>query len=77
MQAFLDLVEQVLAWAIGLLPQSPFTGVITYLGSLPYLGYIAWFLPISQIIATATLWLTAIAIFYFYQVILRWIRLVG
>ena len=41
---------------------------------LPYLGYLNYFLPISQIIAIGEAWLVAIGLFYAYQIILRWIK---
>lgn len=48
------------------LPTSPFITFINKMQDLPYLGYLNYFLPISQIIA--------IGLFYAYQIILRWIK---
>ncbi|MCH5260350.1 MAG: hypothetical protein J1F18_11380 [Lachnospiraceae bacterium] len=67
---FLDLV-------ISLFPLSPFTPVIQELSSLPYLGYINWFLPIGDFIKIGTLWIGAIASYYAWSVIARWVKLLG
>lgn len=67
---FLDLV-------ISLFPLSPFTPVIQELSSLPYLGYINWFLPIGDFLKIGTLWITAIAAYYAWSVIARWVKLLG
>ena len=64
---FLDMVLQVL-------PLSPFTDVIDELETLPYLGYLNWFIPVGRIIKIGTVWLTAVGLFYLYSIILRWIK---
>lgn len=38
---------------------------------LPYLN---WFIPIGSIITIIELWLTAVAVYYVYQTILRWVK---
>ncbi len=71
------MLDKLLHVVVGLFPMSPFLPVIQELEALPYLGYINWFLPISEFIAVGTLWLAAIAAYYMYMVIARWIKLLG
>ena len=47
------------------------------LGSLPYLGYINWFVPIGDFVKIGTVWLTAIAAYYAWSIIARWIKLIS
>lgn len=62
---------------LGLLPSSPFTGINQYIGSLDIWGYINWFVPVSTLLKITTAWLGAIAVYYLYLVIARWVKLVG
>lgn len=72
-----EILDKLLHVVVGLFPMSPFLPVIESLGELPYLGYLNWFLPVSECIAVGTLWLTAIAAYYMYMVIARWVKLLG
>lgn len=67
----MKLVEQL----INILPKSPFKGFIDQLnGSIPYIGFINWIVPVKQILIVGGVWLSAIAIYYIYSAILRWIK---
>ena len=70
-----EILAQVLSWVVNLLPNSPFTA-ISNTPIAPYLGFINWFIPFDFVITTLTLWLSAIAIYYVYSVILRWVKAV-
>lgn len=59
------------------LPLSPFSRYIAQFKNLPYLGWINWLLPIGPAINVLTAWLGAIAAFYGYSIILRWIKALG
>lgn len=61
---------------LGLLPLSPFTDWIEYLSNVPYLGYINWFIPMGTMVKITASWIGAIAVYYIYSVILRWIKMV-
>lgn len=50
-----ELLDKFLAMLLSLFPLSPFTPVIEELSSLPYLGYINWFVPIGDFIKIGTL----------------------
>lgn len=71
-EKFSDLWDQLVA----VLPKCP----LYYFESDPevkkYIGYINWFIPVESMITIATGWLSCIAVFYVYQVILRWAKVV-
>ncbi len=72
-----NLLDQFLQGILSLFPLSPFREVIQELGSLPYLQYINWFVPIGDLIKIGTVWLTAIAAYYCWSIIARWIKLIS
>ena len=69
LNAFLDMLMSVF-------PTSPFASAIDELEQLPYLGYLNWVIPVSQMLTIGTAWLVAIGLYYFYSVIARWIKLI-
>lgn len=72
-----NLLDKFLQAVLSLFPLSPFREVINELGSLPYLGYINWFVPIGDFVKIGTVWLAAIAVYYAWSIIARWIRLIS
>lgn len=61
---------------LALLPSwTPLSGVSTS-GIVPYLGFVNWMMPIGQMMAVLTVWGGCIGIYYVYQVILRWGKVV-
>lgn len=72
-----NLLDKFLQAVLSLFPLSPFREVIQELGSLPYLGYINWFVPIGDFVKIGTVWLTAIAAYYAWSIIARWIKLIS
>lgn len=72
-----NLLDKFLQAVLSLFPLSPFQEVIQELGSLPYLGYINWFVPIGDFVKIGTVWLTAIAVYYAWSIIARWIKLIS
>lgn len=71
-----QMLDKLLSVVLHLLPLSPFAPVIADLESLPYLGYINFFVPVGTCIAIGEAWLAAIALFYLYSVVARWIKLI-
>lgn len=59
------------------LPTSPFQNFIDSWVAPEYLGWLNWFIPVSQILTILTAWLASIAIFYLFSVIMRWTNLIG
>ncbi len=62
---------------LSLLPDSPFvildkldgSGAITKI-----LSYVNWFIPIYTFVGILEGWLACVAIYYVYQVVLRWLK---
>ena len=72
-----ELLDKFLDVLLKLFPLSPFAPYIAALGDLPFLGYLNWFVPVGTLLKIGTAWLTAIAVYYLYMVIARWIKLLG
>lgn len=70
---FDGLIQRVLQ----VLPTSPLREFIDAMGDIPYLSYLNWFFPVSEVIAILSLWVTAIGLFYLWSVLLRWLRVIG
>lgn len=68
-------VGSLITMLLSILPHSPFT----YLNNSPvekYLGYLNWIIPISSFVAIGSAWLVSIGLFYIYQTILRWVKVI-
>ena len=57
LNGFLDLLMKAF-------PTSPFADTIEKFSKLPYLGYINWFVPVSEMVAIGSAWLLAIGVYY-------------
>ena len=66
-------IENALEWLVNLLPDSPFR-MLDNTTIQPYLKYINWVIPIDFMLDTLTLWLVAVAGYYCWSVVLRWIK---
>lgn len=71
-----EILDKLLSVILSLLPLSPFSDAIDSLTQLPYLAYLNYFIPINMFIKIGEAWLAAIALFYLYSVIARWIKLI-
>ena len=56
------------------LPLSPFQPYISYFSSLPYIGWINWFLPVKGYLIVRGSWIGAIGTYYLYMAILRYVK---
>lgn len=68
------------AGVLALLPESPFTYFTETIGNvdgLVNLSYVNWFIPFGQIIAVGQAWLSCIAIYYCYEYVMRFIKLIS
>lgn len=72
-----ELLDKFLSAVISLFPVSPFMPAIRELGALPFLGYLNWFIPVKTLITIGTVWLAAVAAYYAWSVIARWIKLLA
>lgn len=59
------------------LPMSPFRDYLDAWKDLPYLGYLNWFIPVRACLIVFTAWLSALALYYLYSIILRWIKVIA
>ena len=69
-----ELIDTFLSWVYGLMPTSPFAPFIGKIADLPYLNYLNWFVPVKQLIIIGNAWLVAIFLWYFYGIVLRWLK---
>lgn len=67
-------VNKILNAILFMLPDSPFAD-LEIPDEVRYIfGYVNYFVPIKAMLIIAGSWLTAIAIYYIYQTILRWAK---
>lgn len=59
------------------LPDSPFRAFIDGLGEIPMLGYLNYFIPISDFVALLAAWTAAIAVFYILSAVLRTVNMIN
>lgn len=71
-----EILDKFLALLLSVLPLSPFADFIDKLDSLPYLGYLNYFVPVGTCLKIGAAWLSAIALFYLYSVVARWVKLI-
>ena len=69
-----DILNDILAAVLYLLPNSPFATVQIPNEVRQILGYVNYFVPIGAMLIIGTSWLSAIGIYYLYQTILRWAK---
>lgn len=74
---FVKLWHTFLNSLADILPLSPFQPYIDAFGQLPYLGWLNWFIPVRGMLLIFSAWLGAVALFYLYQILLRWLRVIG
>lgn len=79
MEGILDTVmnglEDAAKWVVMLLPSSPFTAISTS-AIQPYIQNLGWILPIPEMLAVLQAWGTAVGVYYVYQAILRFTKMV-
>lgn len=68
-------IENALEWLVNLLPDSPFI-LLDDSPIQPYLKWINWVIPFDFILNTLTAWLVAVAGYYVWSVVLRFINAV-
>lgn len=63
---------------INLLPESPFVILDELSRSEFYewLQFLNWFIPVNTFVSILEGWLVAVAIYYVYQVVLRWVKVI-
>ena len=74
MSMIFEGLRGMLLMVLELLPDSPFRGFIDSLGTIPFLGWLNWFVPISDFLRLLAVWGVAVGLFYVYSVVLRFIN---
>lgn len=77
MQWIINKVVELLNYLMSVFPTSPFHQFIVQFEDMPFLGYLNWFIPISDMLKVGTAWLVAIGLFYLYSIVARWVKLIG
>lgn len=72
-----QLINKFGDFLISVLPVSPFQKFLAQVSGLPYLGYLNWFIPVGTFIKIGEAWLGAIALFYLYSIVMRWVKMIG
>lgn len=54
----------IISLVLSLLPMSPFVGFEYLIENIPYLNFVNWFLPISEMLAILESWLVVVAVYY-------------
>lgn len=70
------ILDTFLSYILDLLPTSPIAGRIDEWSNLPYMGWLNWFFPVGEILDIMGLWLGAIALYYMYSIIMRWLKVI-
>lgn len=63
---------------INLLPESPFVFLEELSSSEFYqwLKFLNWFVPINTFVSILETWLVGVGLYYVYQIVLRWIKVI-
>lgn len=66
----LGILEKILSF----LPDSPFASLSLPSGVETILGYMNYFIPLSELVVAMAVWCAAIGLHYCYMAIMRWIK---
>lgn len=69
-----EVFNAIFQFILFLLPDSPFRNISFPPEIETFLGYLNYYIPFTEMVAIALAWVTCIAIFYSYQLILRLIK---
>lgn len=69
-------LAETIGWVIDLLPNSPISSFSNDKPENVTLGYITWIIPFPTMILHFAVILSCVAIYYFYRVIARWLKIV-
>lgn len=69
-----EIIDTLLNAVYSVMPLSPFAPFVHSLEQFPYLGMLNWFIPIRQFVVIGVAWCGAIFLWYFYGIILRWVK---
>jgi len=72
------LVTGLIEAILGFFPTSPFAFLVDYVADVPELAqmisYLNWFVPVYTFVGIVEAWLAGIALYYVWQIVLRWVN---
>ena len=73
-----DAVVSFAVSVINLFPASPFGILDSLSGTVAYewLQFLNWFIPVGTFVSILEAWLSGVAVYYIYQIVLRWIKVI-
>lgn len=77
MDQYESLWDKLGSGLMEVLPTSPFRDFLDEFANLPFLGYLNWFVPVRSILVVLSAWLGAVALFYAYSIVMRWLKVIG
>ena len=72
-----ELFEAFYSLIISVLPLSPFAQFYSQWTTPEWVGWLNWILPVGAMLKVMAAWLGAIALYYVYSVVARWIGLIS
>ena len=72
-----DIFQRMGDFLINVLPLSPFRGFIDSIGSFEFLGWLNWFFPVGDCLMVLGAWVSVIAMFFLYSIVMRWLKVIG
>lgn len=69
-----NVINAILSVVFYFLPVSPFKGFWQGMANNEVIQYMNWFIPVGDFVVITGVWLSAIIVFYAYQIILRWVK---
>lgn len=72
--SILGAMKAALIAVLGLLPDSPFRGFIDGLADVPFIGFLNYFIPVSDFVALLSVWVAAVGLFYICSAVLRFAK---
>jgi len=76
LNALISMIGTVLGWLFSILPDSPFQIMMDSSVITSAISSFNWFFPITEMLATMQLWLTAIIVYYVIVVPMRFAKLI-
>lgn len=79
MEFLQNIISELLAYVVSVLPSDPFISYIDSLNSSisTYIGWLNWFVPFDLFIKIFIAWLGSISLFYIWMTLARWVKLIG
>lgn len=73
---FSEMFNKFAKYLLMVLPISPFQPFIQKISGLQYLSWLNWFFPVKAILTVTAAWIAAIAIYYIWIIVARWVKLI-